>query len=461
VTVGQRLHGVRQTAAARPYQLLARLRAWLRPLFGEVADRQCGQVLMLLIIAGTGISLLRQAGAPALDTIWAEDGARFLNDALKLPAWQSILHPYAGYLHLWPRIMGELVTILPITWAAAAFALTAAVLTAAVGALVYVAASGHLQSVAARVFIALFVTLAPNASFEVLNTTAAAQWPLMFAVFWVLLWRPRGRGGVIVACLTALVGTLSAPLAVMFIPLAILRLFALDSWRERLPALIVLAGSTIQVAVTLSQPFLSQAGAALRDVVWVALVRVGLQTVAGTELAMTLWQRIGPTAALAVGAVFLAVGAFALLRPGTSRHGRLFVTVAGTLAVGFALLSPWMRGAVDMRWTGEVTPLGGARYTYAPILLVVCVVAVVLDERPRPVSPGWWHCVRVSALVALAIPMILDFRVPNGRSQGPRWSTQVSQATTRCRGLDDDSLVMLDHPPDFGEFFITVPCARL
>lgn len=43
------------------------------------------------------------------DFLWAEDGAIFLNDALK-DGYRSLLHPYAGYLHTIPRIASILVT---------------------------------------------------------------------------------------------------------------------------------------------------------------------------------------------------------------------------------------------------------------------------------------------------------------------------------------------------------------
>lgn len=464
MAVDQRFPGAQQANVTLRHRPLLRLGAWLRPLFGDVTQRERHQawIVGLLVVAGTGLSLLRQAGPSALDTIWAEDGARFLTDAHALPAWRSISHPYAGYLHLWPRAVGELVAALPIGWAAAAFALIAAALAAGMGALAYVATGGHLRSVPARVCIALCVTLVPNANFEILNTTAASQFPLMFAVFWVLLWRPHNRAGVVVACAVALIGALSAPLTVVFTPLAIARLLALRSWRERAPALIVLAGATVQIAVTLSQPFLSQAGATLGDLAWMTLVRVALQALAGTELAMRLWHGIGPKTAVAAGAVLLLVGVFALGRPGVSLHTRLLAGVTGVYAIGLAVLSPWLRGGVaGMRWTAEATPLGGARYTYVPILLVICLVAIALDERPRTVPPGWWQALRVAALIVLAVPITQDLRVPNPRSQGPRWSTEVNRAVAECRDPSEDALVVIDHPPDFGAFFVTVPCARL
>jgi hypothetical protein len=260
----------------------------------------------------------------------------------------------------------------------------------------------------------------------------------------------------------ALIGALSAPLTVVFTPLAVVRLLALGSWRERAPALVVLVGAAVQVAVTLYQPFLPQAGAALSDVAWVALIRVALQAVAGTELAITLWRLIGPPAAVAAGVALLLLGAFALGRLEASRHTRLLVAVTGAYAVGLAVLSPWLRGgAAGMRWTAEATPLGGARYTYVPILLVICLVAVALDERPRTVPPGWWQGMRIAALIVLAVPVVWDLRAPNLRSQGPRWSTEVNQAIVECRSLHREALVAIDHPPDFGEFFATVPCARV
>jgi hypothetical protein len=508
-------HHVRRRVRRRECRAHAGLGAWVRPLFGEVTGQERGLVPALLIIAGTGLSFLRQTGTPAWDTIWAEDGARFLTDALALPAWQSIPRSYAGYLHLLPRAVGELVAALPLAWASAVIALTAAGLVAAMGALCFVATGGHLRSVAARVCIALSVTLTPTASFEVLNSVALSQFPLTFAVFWVLLWRPRGRFAVAVGCVTALVGALSAPLTAALVPLAIVRLLALRSWPERLPALIVIIGSAIQVAVTLSQSLLPQAAAPPGKVTpvvlllvlglpalfwvmrwrpfrkglllmafgmlggslavilpqvsdlagkaaWIAAVRVALGAVAGTQLAMTLWRHIGPESALAAGAALLVVGAFALGRPAASRHTRLLVAVTGAYAAGFAFLPLFLRGeAGTVGWTAEVTSLAGARYVYVPILLVVCLVAIALDERPRMASPAWWWGVRAVALMVLAVPVVLDLRVPNLRSQGPRWSTEVSQAAAECRELGGEALVEIDHPPNFGGVSATVPCSRL
>jgi hypothetical protein len=48
------------------------------------------------IAAGALVLLLRQAGRPPWDTLWAEDGSRLLPGALRDP-WGSLLQQYAGH----------------------------------------------------------------------------------------------------------------------------------------------------------------------------------------------------------------------------------------------------------------------------------------------------------------------------------------------------------------------------
>lgn len=47
-------------------------------------------------------------------TLWAEDGNIFMNEAAHSAA-ASILSPYAGYLHVWPRLFSLMATLVPIS----------------------------------------------------------------------------------------------------------------------------------------------------------------------------------------------------------------------------------------------------------------------------------------------------------------------------------------------------------
>jgi len=73
-----------------------------------------------LVLAAAGLSLLRQPGVPAVDSIWAEDGQVFYNQAVQWSFLHSLFTPYNGYFQLVPRVMIESVTLLPVNAAAAA-----------------------------------------------------------------------------------------------------------------------------------------------------------------------------------------------------------------------------------------------------------------------------------------------------------------------------------------------------
>lgn len=57
--------------------------------------------------------------------MWAEDGDVFLSQALAMGP-KSLWQPYAGYFHLWPRLIAYFQTFLPLSWAATFFSLGSA-----------------------------------------------------------------------------------------------------------------------------------------------------------------------------------------------------------------------------------------------------------------------------------------------------------------------------------------------
>src|SRR4029453_15454368 len=119
---------------------------WTTPIGGGAAGpsgRSVG-IGAAIVAAATGVSLLRQPGAGALNTVWAEDGEVFLSAAANASWVGSIRIRYAGYFHLGPRVLAELATLPPPSAAAATLAILAALCTALLAVLVYVASGGHL-----------------------------------------------------------------------------------------------------------------------------------------------------------------------------------------------------------------------------------------------------------------------------------------------------------------------------
>ena len=111
------------------------------------------------------VLLLRIAERSPVTTIWAEDGTVFLVQALARP--EHLLASYAGYLQLLPRIIGQLVALLPLPDAAAAFAISGAAIASAVALFVFHASAGHIRSGWPRGLLAAAVLLLPVAPLEI------------------------------------------------------------------------------------------------------------------------------------------------------------------------------------------------------------------------------------------------------------------------------------------------------
>lgn len=96
---------------------------------------------VVALCVGSVVLLARYAGKPPWEILYAEDGWVFLRGALE-HSWGSVLHPYAGYLQLVPRLIAEGVSWLPLRDAAAGFAVIAALVAAGCAVFVFTRAQG-------------------------------------------------------------------------------------------------------------------------------------------------------------------------------------------------------------------------------------------------------------------------------------------------------------------------------
>lgn len=417
-------------------------------------------VALAALVAGTVASLLRQPGAGALDTVWAEDGRIFLEDAYDDPAG-SLTEPYAGYLHVVPRLLAWLAAALPASLAAEALAVAAALVTAALAAVVFIASRGHVAAPLARLAVAAPVVLAPLAQGEVPNSIANLHWPALYASCWVLLWNPRGRGGrwtvVLVLALTAL----SDLLVVALLPLALLRLRAVPGWTGRAPALALGGGVALQVFVKATagasrdldptaDPVLLLGGYVLR-VVPTALF--GERWV-GTDLSGS--PRVLGSAA-AAAAIVAALAWLAMRRRATGPLVAAAVLLAHSVVF-------WV---LPVGLSGLATP----RYVLAPALLLVAAVVVLATAatgRPGAAVVQFatrQRITRIGPLLALgallAVVAALNFRVDNARAEGPAWDAQLRTTAAACSDAPDRA-VRVPVSPRAGDLWsVAVPCAAL
>ena len=206
-------------------------------------------VVASVLAIATFLHLLRLGLSTSLNSFWAEDGTVFFGGAL---AGESILTPYTNYLVLLPRLIGEAATVVPLEDAPAATSTLAAIAAAGSGLAVWYASSGHIRSPYLRGALAAATVLAPVSGLESTDSGSYASWYMLFATFWLLLWRPRTDWGALLGSLFILLTALSNASVWFLIPIAVLRAIAI---RDRRDAMIVAAfalGSVIQVPVALT-----------------------------------------------------------------------------------------------------------------------------------------------------------------------------------------------------------------
>lgn len=416
-----------------------------------------------------GVALLRQAGMPAWDTMWAEDGKVFYSQALYLPFARTLVTPHAGYVQVFPRLVAGIATAFAPRDASAVMAVAGALSLGALSCLVFHMARGLVPSRLLRLVLAASMVLLPVAGGELLDNAVNVPWWLFFACFWALLWRPASRAGRAASFLLCALGAASEPLTALLLPLAALRAVALRrpasrragarracpsaSPRSQLQANAAAGGLVVglayQLCTTLAGGRGGGAPVAFAPLSAGALVRaigarVGVGLLAGVKGTDWLASR-GPTLATAIGlALICAVaGAGALCPAGRARAMALVATLT---AVGCFVVEAWVRGIAPVMAAGHVQSAG--RYQAVPLLLLVSSLVVTASERARG-GPGARRELLAGALcvVLLAPTWAVDFRDRNARSQGPSWPVGVEQAARSCAASGAASALVPIDPP--------------
>jgi hypothetical protein len=395
------------------------------------------------VVLGTLVSLLRQVGVPATDTMWAEDASLFLSDAVLEPLPRAVFGSYNGYFLLPPRMLAEVIAWLPSAWAAPSLAITAAAVNSLLALVVYVASAAALRSPVLRGTVAAVAVVTPVGGYEVPNSLANVQWAALYALFWVALWVPASRAGQVVEVVTGLAVATTSILAIAFLPLLGVRWLHRRDRTSGWLAGTVLAGIGLQLAGLLF-------GASHRDGVKIDLggafslfyERFLPMAVGGDQLVGVIREPVRDE--LAVILAWSAVGLVGLV-------AALRWRAANWAVAGLALLHSlliWLA-------TAGVTAEPPTRYTTTPAMLVVSALAALLVPAsarvPAPAAhSGGSAPVGVPAVVfALLVGLVCvaNLRGVNGREAGPSWSAGLDQARATCATLGSDARVLVPISP--------------
>ena len=409
-----------------------------------------------LVVLGVVLQLARIGWTGSLNALWAEDGPIFIQSAVTQGFGEAVGTEYSGYLVLVPRLIGELATLVPLESAAAAVSILSALLIALSGLAVWHAAAGHIPDPLLRGALVLATVLTPVGGLETIDSASYVSWYMLFAVFWILLWRPRTLAGALWGGLLVAAAVLSNPGAWFLLPVAALRALAI---RDRRDATIVGAygaASAVQLWAMLRSDHEAVEPLWSGDVWGVLLQRVVDGAVFGLRLGGEAWDLLGWPFLIAL--TVCVVAAFALGLRRSDGRARAFALVALPTALGMFVVSVYQRAVgTQMLWPDGFHSGAGGRYAIVPVLLVLSA-AMVIAARQSPREGGGAAWPRLAIVALVLVSTAVSYPAGDTAIRGtPAWDDALDEAAATCKSEDAIAAIPTS-PPGFG---LTLPCSEL
>jgi hypothetical protein len=355
---------------------------------------------------------------------WAEDATIFFQQQWTL-GWRCIFEPYAGYLHLVPRLVAFVAYhTAPPAAAPIVYNYSSLLLTLAVAA--------HLFSARFRApykpLFALAMVLAAIPKNEVFLTITNVQWILCLALVVTLLKEsPDRRWGNIHAqfagdLLVIVIIGLSGPFIILLAPLFVWRRIRRTGWRESAILAAVLCTASIQIYMVV-QHGPDRAGAIVVDpVLWSTIVGRRFGGLLFFGLAHR-WIHDGVLfgIALLLG-VFLIAAAVRLARTKeTQGQGALLAAcMAGAVLLSAAAVFRNIDNPAAL-----LPILNAPRYFYIPYVLIAWCLIVCLSMRP------WWFRGLAGVLLVLMLVASLRSHFRSLPLPDKQWARHCSQLGSR------------------------------
>lgn len=404
------------------------------------------------VLLTAAVSLARQSGPGALDSIWAEDGLTFYQATFHQNLLRALFTPNNGYLQLAPRILIALIALFPVSWAAALMAVTGALASSACALLVYHASAATVPSRAARLSFALPAAILVFGQSEVGNNIVNLQWYLIYATFWMLLWNPHTRGRRALAGVVLFAAVGSDPLALMFLPLLALRLWTRpvreSAWQiGGIAAGVVLQGIAVVRGSLATRPVTPHYSVPFALHGYVRFV-FGTTLASSRELSHAGLSRPLDAKLIGILAVFaIAVAALLLSR----RANWMLAALCALASVGFFCLTTMQGGSYN------------DRYAVPAVLLLLTGLAALCSSPGQHVRIGndrrLLNIPTVALCVLVFANLVANYHGGSAPRAGqPSWSSQLAAGKAECRRGGATS-ARLDTAP--AGWSVTVPCARL
>jgi hypothetical protein len=415
-----------------------------------------GGLFVIAVIA----QMLRIGWSISLHSLWAEDGPIYFSGAVHSSVGGSLFDTYATYLVFVPRLVGEIGGLVPLQDAPAAISIASGIFVAFSGWIVWEATAGLIESPWLRGALVVLTVLSPVGGLESTDSGAYVPWYMLFATFWILLWRPRSSLGAAGGGIFALLTGLSSPGVWFFIPVALLRTLAFRDRRDGLVLAGYWAGALVQVPVLAFNKEEAVTPMWTHDIWTSYLQRVVDGAFLGLKIGGKAWEHAGWGALLVILAVLIVALVYGVSR--TNLTARLLALLAIPISVLMFTVSVYQRAVgSEMTWPAHVWTEAAGRYAIVPALLLFSVAAVMVDRHNRRREgegrPRWlaW------GLAALAVVVVaFSFHVEDPAIRGaPPWQASLDHSAEVCESEPPEAETgVATSPPGWG---LSVPCDQL
>jgi hypothetical protein len=452
-----------------PRRAAAAVLGWLKKdLFLRTESGPVGWRKILLaaacVVAGTAISLSRTVGAGSLNTIWIEDAKFLLNQALNNSFWTVLRAPISSYYQEPARVFTEIAIQFPLSWTPGVMAIFAAAQYMMYGLVAYIASGPYLRSPWLRLLISAPVCAIPLAYTQVNNDLVTVQFFGLYGAFWTCLWIPGTRAGKILSPLVMATVSWTAVLSIIFAPLIVARLIVDRSKNAWALAILWASGAWLQISETVlgtsTHPHYGSNG--LFFVLKNYLDRVVPRALfgerslggpgvdyTGSNTAPLHITSVAGHDALIAGAWVVVLVALALAISRFTNPNWTLAGVAALFSVGIFFEEMFIN-----------TDVVQTRYVVAPAMLIYTALVALMRPRLRegaaraPVDVRWLPAAGFAVLLLVAVT--LNFRVTNGRTTSPAWTSVVATASKAC-AMPGVTAYTYVHE----WWFVTIPCNKV
>lgn len=371
-----------------------------------------------------------------------EDGFIFLTDALH---GKSLLETYTGYLHVYPRAISSIGIMFPPEYFSLVVAISVALIRVALFFLLLMTFAPFAKNKEWALGAALIVIFCGSGQQEVLGNITNLRWFLDIGATVALLGVFRTWGGITLALFFLYGGTLSDPLSLALLPVAIWRFLALSGRARIVPALyfpaFLLHSFTINTGARES---------ALLHFLKMPINFFEIVTVRGITIPF-LGETSAQAGILLAGTlitVILTVLYFMVLLWMCFKNSPLKSNIFASLLIcaGLAFLVATMNFTTFevIRVDNGISNL--SRYSLIPSVLVPSAFLLLLSWVPRA---GWSKFVTYVFCGLLGFGALVDSRGDEWSTHGPEWSSTIEYASEQCeaRSSNDSDEITVDVTP--------------